>query len=157
MKNITTILRGFEHSWFVLLEIKTLTTPPRRHERLSWIADTIVIFFNVARCDKLNLVLLANPDATLVLCCKFDSFTCAFDFDYWCYPDKPFNSDWPGGTSPNPRHLAVGWLTGLRVRECVLCTYSYAGGRLADWLAPLRVRAYVRCRCRFTKVKRFSC
>ena len=55
----------------------------------------------------------------------------------------------PGRTSPNPRHLAVGWLSGLRVRECVLCTYSYAGGRLADWLAPLRVRACVRCRCRF--------
>ena len=42
----------------------------------------------------------------------------------------------------------------LRVRECVLCKYSYAGGRLADWIALLRVRAYVRCRCRFTKVKR---
>ena len=53
--------------------------------------------------------------------------------------------------------LLGGWLSGLRVRECVLCTYSYVGGRLADWLAPLRVRAYVRCRCRFTKVKHFSC
>ena len=67
----------------------------------------------------------------------------------------------PGCTSPNPRHLAVGWLagwlSGLRVRECVLCTYSYAGGRLADWLAHLRVRAYVRCKCRFTKVESFSC
>ena len=31
------------------------------------------------------------------------------------------------------------------------------GGWLAEWLALLRVRAYVRCRCRFTKVKRFSC
>ena len=63
----------------------------------------------------------------------------------------------PARTSPNPRHLAVGWLSGLRVRECVLCTYSYASGRLADWLALLRVRAYVRCSCRFTKVKRLSC
>ena len=47
----------------------------------------------------------------------------------------------PGCTSPNPRHLAVGWLSGLRVRECVLCTYSYAGVRLADWLVLFRVRA----------------
>ena len=30
------------------------------------------------------------------------------------------------------------------MRECVLRTYSYAGGRLADWLDPLRVRACVR-------------
>ena len=37
----------------------------------------------------------------------------------------------PGSTSPNPRPLAVGWLSGLLVRECVLCTYSYAGVRLA--------------------------
>ena len=60
----------------------------------------------------------------------------------------------PGARAPTP---GIWLLSGLRVRECVLCTYSYAGGRLAEWLAPLRVRAYVRCRCRFTKVKRFSC
>ena len=67
--------------------------------------------------------------------------------------------DAAGAHEPQPQAFGcwvAGWLSGLRVRECVLCTYSYAGGRLADWLAPLRVRAYVRCRYRFTKVKRFS-
>ena len=65
---------------------------------------------------------------------------------------------YPDARAPTPGiWLLGGWLSGLRVRECILCTYSYAGGRLADWLAHLRVRAYVRCRCRFTKVKRFSC
>ena len=59
-----------------------------------------------------------------------------------------------GARAPTP---GIWLLGGLRVRECVLCTYSYAGGRLADWLALLRLRAYVRCSCCFTKVKRFSC
>ena len=65
-----------------------------------------------------------------------------------------------GAHEPQPQAFGcwvAGWLSGLLVRECVLRTYSYAGGRLADWLDPLRVRAYVRYRCRFTKVKRFSC
>ena len=60
----------------------------------------------------------------------------------------------PAARAPTP---GIWLLGGLRVRECVLCTYSYAGGRLADWLALLRVRACVRCSCRFTKVKSFSC
>ena len=45
----------------------------------------------------------------------------------------------PAARAPTP---GIWLLGGFRVRECVLCTYSYAGGRQADWLAPLRVRAY---------------
>ena len=60
----------------------------------------------------------------------------------------------PAARAPTP---GIWLLGGLRVRECVLCTYSYAGDRLADWLALLRVHACVRCSCCFTKVKRFCC
>ena len=39
--------------------------------------------------------------------------------------------------------LGIWLLAGLRVRECVLCTYSYESGRLADLLLWECVRTYV--------------
>ena len=49
--------------------------------------------------------------------------------------------------------LLGGWLAEWLPRgESVFCVRTPM--RVAGWL---RVRAYVRCRCRFTKVKRFSC
>ena len=52
--------------------------------------------------------------------------------------------------------LLSGWQAEWLTRARVSSVYVQLCWWLADWLAPLRVRAYVRCSCRFTKVKRFS-
>ena len=49
------------------------------HSKGSWIGDT---FRTSAYCDKINLVMLANSDATQTFCREFNWFRKDFDVSY---------------------------------------------------------------------------